>query len=139
MVAYWPSAPTDDTVNTSARRLTHFMNDTRKLVFSRTLTTAAAWANSVVADGEVGEVLAREKAAPGRDLVIFGGAAFAQSVGRTGLIDEYAILTIPTLFGGGSRLFGDSGVQRALDLVDVRRMDTGAVLTRYATRVLPSQ
>lgn len=132
MAEYWPSAPADDTVNASARRLTHFMNDTRKLVFSRTLTTAAAWANSVLADGEIGEVLAREKAAPGGDLVIYGGADFAQAAERTDLIDEYTILTIPTIFGGGSRLFGDSGIQRPLQLLESRRLDTGAVLSHYA-------
>jgi riboflavin biosynthesis pyrimidine reductase len=64
-------------------------------------------------------------------MVIFAGARFAQSAIRLGLIDEYWLLTVPRLFGGGARLFESHALSAALRLYEVRRMDTGAVLTRY--------
>lgn len=131
MAAYWPGAPMDGSVTPAQRDLARFMNGSRKIVFSRTLRDAAAWANSEVAAGEVADVLAREKEREGKDLVVFAGAVLAQAAVRTGLVDEYWLLTIPQLFGGGARLFADDGIRTDLRLTEVRRMDTGAVLTRY--------
>lgn len=135
MAAYWPGAPTDASVAPAQRDLARFMNASRKIVFSRTLRDAAAWANSELATGDAGAVLAREKEREGRDLVVFAGADFAQSVVRTGMVDEYWLLTMPMLFGAGSRLFADDGIRTELRLSEVRQMDTGAVLTRYETKV----
>lgn len=137
MAEYWPSAPGDANTPGAARRLAQFMNESRKLVFSRTMANTDAWHNSTLARQSVAEELAREKSLEGRDIVIFAGANFAQSAEATGLIDEYALLTIPELFGGGSRLFGDTGTRRTLKLIESRTMDTGAVLARYAVAGIP--
>jgi dihydrofolate reductase len=65
-------------------------------------------------------------------MVIFAGPTFAQTAMRENLIDEYWLLTIPKLFGGGARLFQDHALRRDLALIEARVLDTGAVLTRYA-------
>jgi dihydrofolate reductase len=80
------------------------MNSVRKIVFSRSLLDASAWNNSVVADEGLRQTIAKEKSEAGKDMVIFAGAKFASTDIREGLVDEY-LLTIPMLFGGGSRLF----------------------------------
>lgn len=131
MADYWPAAGADPAAPPPARELARFMNTARKIVFSRTLRSADAWANSVIADAPVDQIVARERVKPGRDMVIFAGARFAQTALRAGCVDGLWILTLPELFGHGTRLFQGHDLRRGLTLTEVRRMDTGAVLTRY--------
>lgn len=128
---YWPSAETDPETPPAARDLARFMNATRKIVFSRTLQDAGKWANSEIADTDVATVVAREKARTGRDMVIFAGARFAQTVLAAGVVDELSLLVIPELFGHGTRLFEGHALRRHLRLSETRIMDTGAVLHTY--------
>jgi dihydrofolate reductase len=109
------------------------MNGSRKIVFSRSLKDASAWANSTLATGPVADVVTHERLnATGKDMVVFAGPTFAQTAMRDDLVDEYWLLTIPKLFGGGARLFRDHALRRDLHLLEARTLDTGAVLTRYA-------
>lgn len=131
MAAYWPRAEIDPTTPAPARALAQFMNGARKIVFSRTLTDASAWAQSDIADADVATVVAREKAKAGKDMVIFAGARFAQTALAAGAVDALSILVVPELFGHGTRLFEGHALRRRLTLTETRRMDTGAVLLRY--------
>lgn len=131
MAAYWPAAEADGQAPTPHRELARFMNRTRKIVFSRNFDIASTWENSERAASEPGSVLSEEKARAGRDLVVFAGARMAQSAMRAGVVDEWSLLTLPVFFGGGTRLFVDHQLAGDLRLVEVRPMDTGAVLTRY--------
>ena len=131
---YWPAADSDPDTLFAARNLARFMNGTRKIVFSRTLESAERWANSDIADADVANVVAREKAKPGKDMVIFAGARFAQTALAAGVVDELSLLVIPDLFGHGTRLFEGRALRRKLELVESRPMDTGALLTRYKVR-----
>ena len=67
----------------------------------------------------------------GKDMVIFAGAAFAQEAMRADLVDEIWLLTVPMLFGHGTRLFEGHSMRADLTLNEVTQMDTGAVSTRY--------
>jgi dihydrofolate reductase len=131
MSRYWPRAEVDPATPAPARELARFMNAARKIVFSRTLTDASAWANSEVADADVATVVAREKSRSGKDMVIFAGARFAQSALSAGMVDALSILVVPELFGHGTRLFEGHALRRRLTLTETREMDTGAVLLRY--------
>jgi dihydrofolate reductase len=131
MAAYWPAAEHDPMQSAPMRDLARFMNGARKIVFSRTLSDTTAWANSSLADGDVAQVVAEEKEKTGKDVVIFAGATFAQTALRADVVDAIWLLTIPELFGHGSRLFDGHGLRRSLRLTHCRQMDTGATLTRY--------
>lgn len=128
---YWPAAETDPDTPPAARDLARFMNASRKVVFSRTLQDAGKWANSEIADADVATIVAREKTRPGKDMVIFAGARFAQTALAAGVVDELSLLVIPELFGHGTRLFEGHVLRRNLEFVETRPMDTGAMLTRY--------
>ena len=82
--AFWPEV--DSPV---ARAL----NDTPKVVFSRTLRSAD-WPESRIASGDTAEEIARLKAEPGGEIVAHGGVGFARSLIRLGLVDEYRLLAV---------------------------------------------
>lgn len=82
------------------------MNDIPKVVFSKTLKTAD-WPESSIASGDLADEIATLKAQPGGEIICWGGAGFAQSITRAGLIDEYAIITQPVAHGGGKPMFKD--------------------------------
>lgn len=134
MAAFWPRAETSPDTPAPQRKLAKFMNSSRKIVFSRSLSDAGAWQNSELADRPLPEIVERERRGSGKDMVIFAGAKFAQTALRADIVDEYWLLTLPMLFGHGSRLFEGHGLLKKLALEEVRQMDTGAVLTRYSAR-----
>lgn len=136
MSEYWPHADPSD----EGGEMASFMNETRKLVVSRQHTDVSAWANSRLAQGDLPDVVAAEKRRDaGGDIVVFAGARFAQTLMHHDLVDEYSILTLPELFGGGQRLFENHGLRRSLRLLESTAYDTGAVLSRYAvTREVPT-
>jgi hypothetical protein len=71
--------------------------------------TSPCGRNLAAADEGLRQTIAKEKSEAGKDMVIFAGAKFASTAIREGLVDEYSLLTIPMLFGGGSRLFDGGG------------------------------
>ena len=138
MTEFWPAAEHDATLPDPQRRLARFMNGSRKILFSRTRTDVSGWANTTLADGPVAEVMAREKASEGCDMVIFAGAGIAQTALAAGVVDELSLLTVPELFGHGTRLFSGHALRAKMTTLEVRPMDTGAVLTRYAIGAPPT-
>jgi dihydrofolate reductase len=108
------------------------MNETPKLVFSRTLQRAA-WSNCRVAHDISAEVAAL-KSAPGKDIILCGGPGIVQSFTRLGLIDDYYIVVYPLLLGGGLRLFTDLPAAHALELVESKGFTSGAALLHYRAR-----
>jgi dihydrofolate reductase len=132
MSEFWPSAGRDKAFPAPMHRLAVFMNDSRKIVFSRTLQDVSAWPNSELATEPVRVVMDREKQRHGKDIVVFAGASMAQSAMRAAQVDEIWLLTIPELFGHGTRLFDGHNLRSRLNLQEEARMDTGAIFTRYA-------
>jgi Dihydrofolate reductase len=131
MAEFWPQAEETAEIGPAQQSVARFMNGVRKIVFSRTLKSADAWANSSLATAGIEETVAAERGKPGKDMVIFAGAKFAQTALRAGVVDEIWLLTVPMLFGGGTRLFDGGYEQQKLKLLEAKAMDTGAVFTRY--------
>ncbi len=77
------------------------MNAAQKLVATRTLTGTSAWANSQAVDGDVIDAVKRQQ----RDVVITGSLSIVHALMASDLIDEYRLLTFPTILGAGERLF----------------------------------
>jgi dihydrofolate reductase len=75
---------------------------------------AVSWVDATVASGDLVEEITRLKQQAGSDIVAHGGARFAQSLVRLGLIDEYRLLVHPVALGVGLPLF--SGLDRPIDL-----------------------
>ena len=106
------------------------MNEIPKVVFSRSLQRAE-WADSRIARGELDEEIATLKREPGRDMLAWGGAAFAQSLSRLGLVDEYRLILHPVALGEGLPLFKGLAAPLTLELVEAQTYPTGASLHVY--------
>ena len=128
MAAYWP---------TSTEKIAAPMNEIPKVVFSRKGSVETAhtgqttraqahkpgtassantggWRDIPVASGDLADEIARLKSQPGKDILAHGGAGFAQSLVRLGLVDEYRLVIHPAALGRGLALF--SGLSKPLDL-----------------------
>jgi dihydrofolate reductase len=106
------------------------MNELPKVVFSRTLERAE-WANSRIARGELAQEIATLKREPGKDMLAWGGAAFAQSLSRLGLVDEYRLILQPVALGQGLPLFRSLTAPLRLELIDAQTYSSGAALHVY--------
>uniref|UniRef100_Q01T39 Bifunctional deaminase-reductase domain protein n=1 Tax=Solibacter usitatus (strain Ellin6076) TaxID=234267 RepID=Q01T39_SOLUE len=63
------------------------------------------------------------------DISVAGPTLAAHAI-RAGLIDEYRLLVVPTILGGGTRVV-PGGVRIRLDLREERRLANGMVYLRY--------
>jgi dihydrofolate reductase len=107
------------------------MNAVPKLVATRTLTDGSAWANSRVIDGDLIGAVKGER----RDVIITGSLSVVHALMADDLIDEYRLLTFPTILGTGERLFPADRAPAYLECRSAERAGA-AVLARYgrATR-----
>jgi dihydrofolate reductase len=101
------------------------MNAVPKLVVSRTLTDASAWANSQV----VGDPIDAAKGER-RNVIITGSLSIVHLLVTEDLIDEYRLLTFPTILGTGERLFPAGSPPAHLECLSAERSGA-AVLARY--------
>ena len=103
------------------------MNAVPKLVASRTLTDVSAWQNSRILEGDLVDAVQNER----RDVIITGSVSVVHTLIARDLIDEYRLLTFPTVLGSGERLFPAGGTPAYLETLSAEPAGT-AVLTRYA-------
>jgi len=75
------------------------------------------------------QVVRELKAQSPFDISVAGPTLAAHAM-RTGLVDEYHLLVVPTMLGGGTRVL-PSNVRIRLDLLDERRFANGMVYLRY--------
>ena len=131
MEDYWPTeaALRDDP------EVASLMNNTPKIVFSRTLTEVKEmenWKNvRLVKDNAIEEVK-KLKQQSGKNIAIYGSNNFAVSLIEKGLIDEFRIIINPVVIGGGTPLF--KGVKNKMDLKllgSPRMFENGNVLIIY--------
>ncbi|MFI6657569.1 dihydrofolate reductase family protein [Streptomyces sp. NPDC050523] len=102
------------------------MNAASKLVATRTLTDVSAWANSRLLDGDLVDAVKRER----RDVVVAGSLSVVHTLMAEDLVDEYRLITFPTVLGTGDRLFPAGGSPVHLECVSAEQIGQ-AVLTCY--------
>jgi riboflavin biosynthesis pyrimidine reductase len=98
-----------------------------KVVFSKSLV-AADWTDTHIERGDLADGITALKREAGKDVLAHGGAGFAQSLSREGLIDEYRQVVHPVALGAGLRLFSSP---TNLELRAVHRFPAGAVALTY--------
>lgn len=102
-----------------------------KIVYSKSLQAVSTSRTRLEREFEP-QAVRQLKAQSSQDLSIAGPNLAAQAI-RAGLVDEYQLLVVPVVLGGGKRIL-PADVRVKLDLLDERRFNNGWVYLRYQTR-----
>jgi riboflavin biosynthesis pyrimidine reductase len=102
-----------------------------KIVYSKSRATVATLKTRLEAEFDPRAVRDLKARLP-RDISVGGPTLAAQAI-RAGLVDEYHLLVVPILLGGGKRVLPSNGCVN-LGLLDERRFANGIVYLRYQTR-----
>jgi dihydrofolate reductase len=90
------------------------------------------WAKTTVLSGDVTKAVGELKARSGGELQVHGSGRLIRSLLEDDLIDELTLLTFPVIVGDGTRLFPETGPDRALEFVDSQEpTPTGVTLQTY--------
>ena len=80
---------------------------------------------------DLADEIATLRRQPGGEIIAWGGASFAQSLSRAGLIDEYVLVIHPAAFGSGLPMFRDLAEPLLLELLESETFGTSTVLHVY--------
>jgi len=131
VMAYWETAHTLADEPPVIRDYTRIWQAADKIVYSKTLEAVSSTRTRIERDFDP-EAVRQLKASAGRDLSVGGPDLAAQAI-RAGLVDEYHLLVVPVMVGGGTRWLPDD-VRFELELVDERRFAGGVVHLHYRRR-----
>jgi len=126
MAGYWPS-PGARTANPA---VAEHMNRRQKIVFSRTLKEPS-WTPTRVLSGDLSAQVRELKREPGPDLIVLGSGTVVAQLTDARLVDEYRVVVIPLVLGGGRTMFEGVGREVKLALRSTRSFRNGNVLLSY--------
>jgi dihydrofolate reductase len=106
------------------------LNTRPKYVASTTLTDPQ-WADTTVLSGDLAAAIGELKAKPADEVQVHGSGALIRWLLDNDLVDEITLLTYPVVIGQGTRLFPDTGPDRALELLESRATPGGVIIQVY--------
>ena len=105
-------------------------NTEPKYVASSTLREPE-WDGTTVLSGDVAVAVAEVKAKPGGELQVHGSGALVRGLLENDLVDEINLFTYPLVVGQGTRLFPDTGPDRAFKLIESQSTPGGVITQVY--------
>jgi dihydrofolate reductase len=96
------------------------MNKMAKVVASHSLTDLSAFPNSTLMKGSLAEYVRSEA----RTIAVTGSLSVIRVLQAADLVDEYRLMTLPSIVGSGEKIFGPSDQPVHLKLASV--VPTGA-------------
>ncbi|HET7705932.1 MAG TPA: dihydrofolate reductase family protein [Thermoanaerobaculia bacterium] len=123
---YWPVVGKDPSATKRDVEFGEWIDETPKLVVSRTLTSVK-WKNTTLIRGDGAAEVAKIKEADGNDILIFGSGTLVSSLMSAGLVDEHRTNVHPVILGDGKRLAPSLNGAHPLQLVDARKINAGVV------------
>lgn len=126
LAPYWAGLPDDDK-DGLAGVLTH----TPKFVVSDG-ALVADWGNTAILKGDIDAEVKKLKHDVG-NVMIIGSATLAESLAKTGLMDEYKLLVQPFIMGTGKSFFRE-GMKTPVQLAEVKELDQGMLLLHYRVK-----
>lgn len=109
------------------------MTDYPKVVFSKTLDKSD-WPNTIIAKGELAEEVNKLKKQEGRDIIVYGGAGFVNSLIREKLIDEFHLFVNPAAIGKGMSIFSGLKSTQHFTLKSCTPFECGISVIVYKTK-----
>jgi len=112
--------------------------DTKKVVFTKTLDQTfpipGGWDNTSIANGDIESEISQLKKQEGKDIIVYGGAAFVSSLIKAGLIDEFHLLINPVEVGNGMTIFKELDGKLNLALVKATFFACGIAVLKYVQK-----
>jgi len=84
--------------------------------------------------GDLKSLVLSLKGQEGKSVFVDGGAEVVNELLADNLIDDFIISVIPIMVGEGIRLFKDGRPEQVLELIDVKKFETGLVQLHYRQR-----
>ena len=128
MASYWPTPAS----STEDPMITDFMNNTNKIVFSKTLEEVE-WKNSTLSKEIIPGEIEKLKQEAGKDIIIYGSGSIVSQLMKLDLIDEFKIMINPVVLGKGKPLFQNIEEKSSLKLLNTRAFTGGSVLLTFQT------
>ncbi len=111
------------------------MNGLKKYVVSSTLTDAgASWSDTTVLRGDPIAEITALRAAPDRDILVYGSGQLVKALLAGGLVDELRLMVFPVILGSGQRMFPDEMDKIRYSLADARPGGDGVYMLTYRLR-----
>lgn len=108
------------------------MNAVDKIVATTTTPDLSAWANSSAIDGDLVERVRSERVR--RDIITTGSVTVVRALQRNDLVDEYRLMTFPSVIGNGDRLFDATDAAINLRCTRAEQVDAGVFSCYEVTR-----
>lgn len=106
------------------------MNEMPKLVFSHTLKKSP-WVKVPVTSKTPKAEIAWLKKESDKDIIVYGGIDFVQSLVADGLLEEIYLLVNPVAIGKGRSVFAGLKSKRELELVEATPFECGITALHY--------
>lgn len=129
LMEYWRTVLENPTGNSAMDNFAVAIDQTPKMVFSRTLKTID-WKTASLADQSLEATLSTLRQQTGKDIYICSPSLIV-ALTQLNLIDEYQLCIHPMVAGGGLPLFKNISQQIIFKLLDVKRFTGGAVILYY--------
>jgi dihydrofolate reductase len=89
------------------------------------------WREAYVTSGSLEDEIAKLKQQDGKPILAHGGAGFARSLIKAGVVDEFRLLVHPVVLGKGLPIFSELEAPLRLELVGVNSFPAGTVAEVY--------
>jgi dihydrofolate reductase len=133
MESYWPTVLTNPSSTSMELRHAAWVENIRKIVFSRTLDKAK-WNNTILIKANIEEEMIKLKQQAGGSMTIFGSPTLTHGFMKYGLIDEYRFNINPVILGNGIPLFEHIVHPIDLQLISKKKFDCGVIGLHYKTK-----
>lgn len=125
-MTYWENVKPDSDEYAFAQK----MLDVPKIVFSHTLQEVKG-ENIRLERGDLVTVVKQLKQQSGKDILVYGGVSFANSLVEHNLVDQLNLFVNPVAIGKGKPIFRS---QKSLNLTGSTAFPCGVVLNTYRRR-----
>jgi dihydrofolate reductase len=133
MESFWPKMAGNPRMSNENKEITRLINNTSKIVFSRTLKNVKEgenWRNVKLANKFDPAEIKRLKRQKGKNIWV-GGSNLAVSFIKAGLVDEIMFMINPVVIGRGTPIFSGLGKKAYFKLLGTQTFRSGNVLLRY--------
>ena len=132
-LGYWPQVRNDPKASPDDKAISAWLDDTEKVVFSRTLREVT-WKNARLARRDAAQEVAALKRDGGKDIIIQNSTRLAQSLLAADLVDELALVVAPVAVGKGRALFAGLSRQIELERSELEPVKDGTIVVRYKVK-----